>query len=276
MGGFVDAGRLLGPTTRAMDSSKVDRIIQYALAVAADEDNTFERELGPIHLIKYVYLADLEYARAHRGETFTGVAWIFHKFGPFDIGVNDRVAIAANAIHAHGRQLDTQYEKTTLRYAATDDSPDAESIRKELPPEITAWIRQYVHKYKADTASLLHFVYLTPPMLRARPGDALSFADLPKLKRSQDDAGASARTAKEAKRLKERANALRARIAARAEAPKQEGALVKPTIAPRYDDLYFESIAAIDRTEGGIGAAHGRIEFGDDIWHSPSREPDDS
>lgn len=260
-----------------MDSSKVDRIIQYALAVAADEDSVFARELSPIHLIKYVYLADLEYARAHEGKTFTGATWIFHKFGPFDFAVNDRVPIAANAIHANERQLDTQYEKTTLRYAATDDSPDAEAIRKELPPEITAWIRQYVRTYKADTPALLHFVYMTPPMLRARPGETLSFLDLPAPKRPQTDAaGTAARSTKEAKRLKERANALRARIAARAQAPRQEPTLVKPTIAPRYDDLYFEAISAVDRIEGGVVASQGRIEIGDDIWHSPSREPDDS
>ena len=41
-----------------MDTAKVDLLIQFALAVAAEEDALAERELGPIHLIKYVYLAD--------------------------------------------------------------------------------------------------------------------------------------------------------------------------------------------------------------------------
>ena len=60
-----------------MDLKKVDKIIQYALAVAANEDFC-NRDLGPIHLVKYVYLADLAYAERNKGETFTGI--IFGNF----------------------------------------------------------------------------------------------------------------------------------------------------------------------------------------------------
>jgi len=66
-----------------MDISRVDKIIQYTLLVAGDEDDYFDRQLGPIHLIKYVYLADLDYAASHNGEIFTGVKWQFYKFGPW-------------------------------------------------------------------------------------------------------------------------------------------------------------------------------------------------
>lgn len=43
-----------GPVVNA---ARVDAIIKYALSVASQNDNFTERELGPIHLIKYVYLA---------------------------------------------------------------------------------------------------------------------------------------------------------------------------------------------------------------------------
>jgi hypothetical protein len=39
----------------------------------------------------YVYLADLAYAEANRGKTFTGIDWQFYKFGPWSQTVNDRI-----------------------------------------------------------------------------------------------------------------------------------------------------------------------------------------
>jgi hypothetical protein len=66
-----------------MKSSKIDLLIQYAILIAGQEDEYFDRQLGPIHLIKYVYLADLAYAEHNYGETFTGIDWQFYKFGPW-------------------------------------------------------------------------------------------------------------------------------------------------------------------------------------------------
>ena len=54
-----------------MKSSKIDLLIQYAILIAGQEDEYLDRQLGPIHLIKYVYLADLAYAERNCGKTFT-------------------------------------------------------------------------------------------------------------------------------------------------------------------------------------------------------------
>ena len=51
-----------------MKSSKIDLLIQYAVLIAGQEDEYLDRQLGPIHLIKYVYLADLAYAEREKGE----------------------------------------------------------------------------------------------------------------------------------------------------------------------------------------------------------------
>ena len=50
-----------------MKSNKIDLLIQYAFLVAGQEDEYLDRRLGPIHLIKYVYLADLAYAERNCG-----------------------------------------------------------------------------------------------------------------------------------------------------------------------------------------------------------------
>ena len=41
-----------------MDMHKVDQLLKYVLVAAGQEDYG-NREVGPIHLVKYVYLADL-------------------------------------------------------------------------------------------------------------------------------------------------------------------------------------------------------------------------
>lgn len=56
-----------------LDQHRVDLLLQYTLVRAAQEDDWRDRELGPIHLLKYVYLADCAYAERHEGQTFTGV-----------------------------------------------------------------------------------------------------------------------------------------------------------------------------------------------------------
>ena len=52
------------------DKEKINHILQYALLVAAQSDDYLDRQLGPIHLIKYVYLADMDYAKYHEGQTY--------------------------------------------------------------------------------------------------------------------------------------------------------------------------------------------------------------
>lgn len=54
-----------------MDIKKVDLQLKYIL-VAAGQEDLGHREVGPIHLIKYVYFADLAFAEKQGGETFTG------------------------------------------------------------------------------------------------------------------------------------------------------------------------------------------------------------
>ena len=67
--------------------SHIDLLLQYALLVAGEEDEHTDRQLGPIHLIKYVYLSDLAFAERNDGKTFTGVNWQFYKFGPWSQAV---------------------------------------------------------------------------------------------------------------------------------------------------------------------------------------------
>ena len=106
------------------DTSKIDQIIQYSLLVAGDKDSNYDRQLGPIHLIKYVYLADLSYARSNNGNSYTGINWQFYKFGPWSQTVNSRIEPALLAIHAIKSQFSSDYEdrEDWVRWELRNDS----------------------------------------------------------------------------------------------------------------------------------------------------------
>ena len=95
---------------KKLDVSKIDKVIQFALALAGQEDDFKDRSLGPIHLVKYVYLADLIYAE-RKGDTFTGVEWKFHNFGPWSLEVFSRIDPALAAIGAERKALPSSFSE---------------------------------------------------------------------------------------------------------------------------------------------------------------------
>ena len=87
------------------NQKKIDLIVQYSLLAAGQEDDFMDRQLGPIHLVKYIYLADLSYAREKGGETFTGLKWKFHKFGPWSAAAHSSIEPALHAINANQKSF---------------------------------------------------------------------------------------------------------------------------------------------------------------------------
>ena len=93
------------------NTSRIDLLLQYALLVAGEEDEFFDRQLGPIHLIKYVYLADLAYAKRNAGETFTGMAiGGSTSLAPWYQTVNERIEPALCAISAAKQTFPSDYD----------------------------------------------------------------------------------------------------------------------------------------------------------------------
>jgi hypothetical protein len=139
-----------------INTSNVDLVIQYSLLVAGDEDDYFDRQLGPIHIIKYVYLADLSYARLNNGQSFTGIDWQFYKFGPWSQAVHARIEPALNAIHANRKQFSSDYDdkEDWVRWDLHDDRL-LEEKRRTLPPIIRMDLKRDIHKFGKDTPSLL-------------------------------------------------------------------------------------------------------------------------
>jgi hypothetical protein len=257
-----------------MDASKVDLVMRYALALAAREDQPFARRLGAIHLIKYVYVADLAFAQRNNGQTFTGADWTFYHFGPWSQPVFERIPHVVHEIAAVEHWFASKYDKDSVRWALPDDDHAEEILAKadrELPVEVASALKRAIRTIGNDTPALLHAVYLTPPMLRAAPRERLSFENLPPLPQKPSEEKPFTPTAKQLKKQKEALRALQEKI----RSIPRRSSRTAPVPPPPYDEVFEEGVRWLDE-EAAVPELKGEVHFSDDFWKDPWREPDDS
>lgn len=256
----------------------VDLLLQYALLVAGEDDEYFDRQLGPIHLIKYVYLADLAYARRNEGKTFTGVDWRFYKFGPWSQAVNERIEPALLAIRADKQAFPSDYgdKDDWVRWSLRDDRLLNE-IERKIPSSISFPIKRDIHKFGKDTPSLLDYVYSTPPMLSAAPNEHLDFSFVAERSIAGEADSQQLRmdglSNKKKKKFKEKMLALREQRNSRApKIPK----LVNPVKHARYDEVFDAGVAWLDDLAGPALTTEEIVaEFSDEVWKSLTRKGED-
>jgi len=145
-----------------MNEARLKQLIQYTLAVASQEDEYYEKDLGPIHFIKYVYLADMEYAKFNNGVTFTDVNWQFYHFGPWSNEVNMAIEPGLNAIYAEKKEIPSDYGNSDYIRWSLQNINDAwlSCLGLELGLTVVSALKKYVHQFKNNTAALLNFVGL--------------------------------------------------------------------------------------------------------------------
>jgi hypothetical protein len=262
-------------------AGRIDQLLQFVLATAGQEDDFADRQLGPIHLIKYAYLADLAYAEDHSGETFTHIPWRFHHFGPWSAEVYERIYPALQEVGAACKSVPSKYEGDFTRWSLVDD----ELYRRlggELPSSVVRSVKQYVHKFSGSTEDLLHFVYTTWPMLRSKPEEIIDFTLSVSLAerlnkaidRASKEAAEEKLSFKQKQRKKLAREQFRAAILQRLD-EKAKKKRVRPT-PPRHDDVYYEGVRVLESLAGeDIRPEKGIVRFSDDIWKSKARfDPD--
>jgi len=255
-----------------VDTARTDELIQFALAVAAEADERFDRRLRPIHLIKYVYLGDLAHAAKNRGKTFTGARWRFYHFGPFAAEVFNRVEPAAAAIGANSEILESKkYDKDSVCYWLEDEIEHLlRQAEKKLPLEVASAVRRAVKLYGNDTNSLLRHVYVTAPVLRASPNEYLEFGSaVSEIREATKPDPAAPPPRKRSRSERER---IRQEVHRRLDARNQRTSLKTPDPAPRYDEVFAEGVRWLDSLGGEpIGDLSAEAVISDDVWKDPSR-----
>lgn len=260
------------------DLSRVDLLLQYALLVSGEQDEFSDRELGPIHLIKYVYLADLFHAKQHNGVTFTGIEWRFYNFGPWAQSVYERIEPALVEIGAEKQSFQSDYEdkQDWVRWHMSDEKL-LERIEDELPFGITSGLKEDVCRFGKDTPSLLHYVYSTEPMLSAAPNELLDFTAVTNEIVTNESPSEPLRmeslSNKKKKQFKERMRELRTRYKNR---ERKERKLLNPVKDARYDDVYDEGMRWLDSLAGEpLRDGKHVVRFSDEVWKSPTRKGGD-
>ncbi|MDP2874726.1 MAG: hypothetical protein Q8O00_00995 [Holophaga sp.] len=265
-----------------MKTDLVDKILQYALARAAQEDFG-NRELGPIHLLKLVYLSDLEFAKTHGGQTFTETPWRFHHFGPWDFSAFQRIAPVMEGIGASARPVvSARFESETTFWSL--DPRDAGTERLyveldgELPARMTLAISRAIHDFGRDTSALLDFVYKTPPMTVAAPGELLDFsqavrAPRPSFAMMQDGSASLSLSRRQKRTQEELKQGLLEKLRKTPAGSPRPGCVVPPP-APR-DQIFADGVRWLDCMAGAPvpEILDGVLDFDHSVWRSDMRTP---
>lgn len=257
-----------------IDQNKIDILLKYIIITAGQEDDYYSRGLSPIHLIKYLYLADLEYSKQKDGKTFTGIPWKFYHYGPWSEIAYKRIEPALLSINADKKIIESKkYEDDFIRWTCQDDQL-FNKLNENLPIIITGAIQKLVHQFGNDTTELLRYVYNTKPMLKAAPDEILDF--IPGKIINENDTSAfemlscEKLSAKQEKKRKEQLMALKDHMRKRIEARavKQRKAITPP----RYDNLFFEGTEYLDSLVGEpVQPEELLLTFSDKVWKSKAR-----
>jgi len=254
-----------------VNTENVDLLIAFILSVAAQQDPG-DRELGNIHILKYAYLADLAFAQQNNGQTFTGSGWNFYNFGPWSPEIFNRIEPAAQRIGAEIKTIQSKKFDDYTRYYLEDDQL-RDALDRRLPIEITSMVGWAVRKFTDDTESLLHYVYLTEPILNAAPGENLVF--LPAVKKAMPAPSHKIKlTPKQEKKYKVALSRAKEKFWAITQKKLEEEKRCKQNIpTPPYDDVYMEALSVFDALDGPpISVIEGELIFSDDVWYSDWRK----
>ena len=254
----------------------IDQLFHYALACAARADDFRQRDLGPIHLLKYAYLADVAYAERHDGATYTGIDWKFYHFGPWSGDAYARITPSLERIGAVERVVSSSFRDDYIRYRLSEAQADqlVGTLDQTLPLDVSGVLARAVHEHGSDTADLLRHVYLTPPMLAARPNESLDFTTASEPREPAAAVPPVRRTRAEKRRRA--AKFASARTTIQRLAAERRSTRVAPDPTPRYDDVFFEGLQQLDREAGvPLRPSSGTLSFDESLWASSQRRDPD-
>jgi hypothetical protein len=147
-------------------------LIQYIIWYASERG----MKLSPIRLVKFLYLADLYWARENNGETLTNWPWEFVHYGPFCSESLDSIEKAHQAGLIERGSYESKFvdDDYYLYWCYEKEKLD---FSEKLPLYLMSSLKEAIAKWGDDTFGLLDYVYFeTEPMLDAKKRDLLDFS----------------------------------------------------------------------------------------------------
>jgi hypothetical protein len=213
-----------------------ENLIQYITWYATEQGEV----LSPIRLVKFLYLADLFYARKFHGETLTKWPWRFIHYGPFCGEALEAIDNATNngLIEAipYVSKFDDE-DHFLYKCRLEKDHP----LHEILPISITAPLENAIKRWGGDTYQLLDYVYFeTEPMEEVQFRDLLDFnkARKPQIIESVEMKSLSKEKIKEGKEAIQKLKNSFSKSLAKSN-----------VIVPIYDEIYHSAVEIMDEDE---------------------------
>ncbi|HDD35796.1 MAG TPA: hypothetical protein ENF30_03235 [Candidatus Desulfofervidus auxilii] len=192
--------------------------------------------LTTLRLVKFLYLADLYWARKTGGETLTNWPWRFIHYGPFCSESLEAIKRAVELGLIKEKTYPSKYDlEDEYNIYETNVKPQ---IADQLPEFLSIPLNQAIIKWGEDTPALLDYVYFeTEPMMNAKKWDFLDFSKAKKTEKRKEIKmlPLSPEKVKKARELVKKIK------------EKYKKALEKkPHVQPVYDDYYFKALEYLD------------------------------
>lgn len=254
----------------------VKDLLRFALATAARQDEFAFRELGPIHLMKLLYLSDWAYSRTHGGETLTEIPWVFFHFGPWEATLDPYLKATIPAMGASERRFPAPEDKEGFRWSFPRTQKTDQlflTLERTLPSEASRVVARAVNDFGSSTYSLLDFVYRTPPMLVTAPRQPIdfkkAFQEYYAEQVGSEPVAAVPQTLADLSVTKQRRR-LEAKRKRVQEALKASEQLIMEE--PILDEVFREGTAWLDGLGGeSLGPRHGHMLIDASVWDSSMR-----
>ncbi|MHC1724973.1 MAG: hypothetical protein AB9866_02935 [Syntrophobacteraceae bacterium] len=132
--------------------------------------------LTTVRLVKFVYLADLYFARANNGSILTAYPWAFVYYGPYCSEVMRDLDKAVTAGRIERAFRESKFSDKDYQLFSCRDS-EADKLEDLFPVSVVSPLKRAIRKYGDDTQALLDHVYFeTEPMEDVKKGDLLDFS----------------------------------------------------------------------------------------------------
>jgi hypothetical protein len=152
------------------------RIVQWIVWYAS----SCEVSLTRLRLVKFLYLADLFFARETSGEVLTDLPWAFVHYGPYCNEAVSQIDAAVNLGLIEEEPHESKYgDKDFYSYRTRIEEQPV--LPSDLPTYVSSELKWAIKKWGEDSGGLLDYVYFeTEPMHNVNPGDLLDFSHVRK------------------------------------------------------------------------------------------------